>query len=128
MITRGFVQKYTCWSKHGELLGDNSTSNEIIGDENGDSYINDDCENSNEMSDNVEDTTGDNDQEKLQTLLEESQKPLYAGCTKFSILSGVLKLFGVKAKHRWTDTSFTKLTKMSILFKVLPCVKMLICI
>ena len=110
LITRGFVQKYTCWSKHGELLGDNSTSVHItIDNENGDSYINDYCENSNEMSDNVEDTTGDNDQEKLQTLLEESQKPLYAGCTKFSILSGVLKLFGVKAKHRWTDTSFTDL-------------------
>lgn len=108
MITCGFVQKYTCWSKHGELLGDNSTSVCItIDNENGDSYINDDCENSNGMSDNVEDTTGDNDQEKLQTLLEDSQKPLYAGCTKFSILSDVLKLFGVKSKHRWTDTSFT---------------------
>lgn len=34
---------------------------------------------------------------------------MYGGCTKFSILSGVLKLFGVKAKHRWTDTSFTDL-------------------
>ncbi|GJT38814.1 hypothetical protein Tco_0938679 [Tanacetum coccineum] len=61
------------------------------------------------MYDNVEDTIGDNDQEKLQTLLEDSQKPLYASCTKFSVLSGVLKLFGVKAKHRWTDASFTYL-------------------
>ncbi|GJS67329.1 hypothetical protein Tco_0681893 [Tanacetum coccineum] len=61
------------------------------------------------MSDNVEDTTGDNDQENIQTLLEKSQKPLYASCTKFSVLSGVLRLFGVKAKHRWTDTSFTDL-------------------
>ncbi|GJZ85472.1 ribonuclease H-like domain-containing protein [Tanacetum coccineum] len=50
-----------------------------IDTENGDSYIIDDCENSNEMSDNVEDTIG------------------------------VLKLFGVKAKHRWTDASFTDL-------------------
>ncbi|GJV17435.1 zinc finger, CCHC-type containing protein [Tanacetum coccineum] len=63
----------------------------------------------NEMSDNVEDTTSDNDQENIQTLLEKSQKPLYAGCIKFSVLSGVLRLFGVKAKHRWTDTSFTDL-------------------
>ncbi|PWA98442.1 hypothetical protein CTI12_AA016880 [Artemisia annua] len=39
-----------------QKLCDNSTSNEIIDNENGDSYINDDCENSNEMSDNVEDT------------------------------------------------------------------------
>ena len=110
LITRGFVQKYTCWSKHGELLGDNSTSIPItIDNENGNSYINVNCENSNEISDNVEDTTSDNEQEKLQTLLENSQKPLYVGCTKFSILSGVLKLFGVKAKHRWTDTSFTDL-------------------
>ncbi|GJT28422.1 reverse transcriptase domain-containing protein [Tanacetum coccineum] len=110
LITRGFVQKYTCWSRHGELLVDNSTSvRTSMDNENGDSCINDDCENSNEMSDNVEDTTGDNDQENIQTLLEKSQKPLYASCTKFSVLSGVLRLFGVKAKHRWTDTSFTNL-------------------
>nr|GEV88899.1 hypothetical protein [Tanacetum cinerariifolium] len=42
-------------------------------------------------------------------VLEDSQKPLYASCTKFSVLSGVLKLFGLKAKHRWTDASFTDL-------------------
>nr|GFB20695.1 hypothetical protein [Tanacetum cinerariifolium] len=110
LITRGFVQKYTCWSKHGELLVDNSTSVPRFTDnENRDSYTNDDCGNSNEMSDNVEDTIGDNDQENLQTVLDDPQKPLYASCTKFSVLSGVLKLFGVKAKHRWTDASFTDL-------------------
>nr|GEX27915.1 hypothetical protein [Tanacetum cinerariifolium] len=64
LITRGFVQKYTCWSKHGELLVDNSTSVRTSTDtENHDSYVNDDCGNSNEMSDNVEDIIGDNDQE-----------------------------------------------------------------
>ncbi|GJT51366.1 hypothetical protein Tco_0977523 [Tanacetum coccineum] len=66
--------------------------------ENRDSYINDDCGTSNEMSNSVEDTFGFNDQENLQTVLEDSQKPLYASCTKFFVLSGVLKLFGVKAK------------------------------
>nr|GEW39597.1 hypothetical protein [Tanacetum cinerariifolium] len=113
LITRGFVQKYTCWSKHGELLVDNSTSVRTSTDnENRDSYINDDCGNSNEMSDNVEDAIGDNDQENLQTVLEDSQKPLYASYIKFSVLSGVLKLFGVKTKHRWTDASFTDLLEV----------------
>ncbi|GJZ71154.1 ulp1 protease family, C-terminal catalytic domain-containing protein [Tanacetum coccineum] len=75
LITRGIVQKYTCWSKHGELLVDNKTSvRTSIDNENGVSYINDDCGNSNEMYDNVEDAIGDNDQEILQTLLEDSQK------------------------------------------------------
>nr|GEX63667.1 hypothetical protein [Tanacetum cinerariifolium] len=70
------------------------------------------------MSDNVEDTIGDNDQENLQTVLEDSQKPLYASCTKFIVLSGVLKLFGVKAKHRWTDASFTEL--LEVVHEMLP--------
>ncbi|GJV03658.1 ulp1 protease family, C-terminal catalytic domain-containing protein [Tanacetum coccineum] len=78
LITRGFVQKYTCWSKHGELLVDNSTSvRTSIDNENGVSYINDDCGNSNEMYDNVEDVIGDNDQENLLTQLEDSQKPSF---------------------------------------------------
>ncbi|GKE17798.1 reverse transcriptase domain-containing protein [Tanacetum coccineum] len=88
-ITRGFVQKYTCWSRHSELLVDNSTSvRTSIDNENGDLCINDECENSNEMSDNVEDTTG------------------------------VLRLFGVKAKYRWTDTSFTDL--LEVVHEMLP--------
>ncbi|GJS91686.1 hypothetical protein Tco_0774322 [Tanacetum coccineum] len=48
-----------------------------IDNENGVSHINDDCGNSNEMYDNVEDAIGDNDQEILQTLLEDSQKPAF---------------------------------------------------
>ena len=50
------------WSRHGELLVDNITSiHSSINNENGDSYINDDCENSNETSNSVKDTIGDND-------------------------------------------------------------------
>nr|GEX32729.1 hypothetical protein [Tanacetum cinerariifolium] len=55
----------------------------------------------------MEGTIGDNDEEKLQQLFEDSEKPLYVGCTKFYKLSAVIRLFKVKAQYGLSDTSFT---------------------
>ncbi|XP_073131437.1 uncharacterized protein [Henckelia pumila] len=40
-------------------------------------------------------------------LLEDAEKPLYPGCTKFTKLSAIVKLFNLKAKYSWSDKSFT---------------------
>ncbi|GJY43111.1 hypothetical protein Tco_0431324 [Tanacetum coccineum] len=127
LITRGFVRKYTCWSRHGELHVDGGTSvpvsssmsvpisNENVHksvpmvneNENNNSRISGDFTNKAEMFNNMEGTIGDNDEEKLQQLFEDSEKPLYVGCTKFSKLSAVIRLFKVKAQYGLSDTSFT---------------------
>ncbi|GKB81733.1 ulp1 protease family, C-terminal catalytic domain-containing protein [Tanacetum coccineum] len=82
LLKYGFVRKYTCWSKHGESLVDNSTSSHVSnGHENNESYINDRHENLNEMLHDLE------------------------------AIDAVLELLKLKASSSWSDTSFTKLLK-----------------
>ena len=110
LIRRGFMHKYTCWSQHGELLTDKSTFVSISNNQHGtSSYSNNDHEDLSEMFHNLERTVGDDEQEKLQKLFQESEKELYPGCTKYSILDFVLKLLNLKADSGWSDSSFTRL-------------------
>lgn len=44
--------------------------------------------------------------------------PSYNGCTSFTPLSTLLKLFNLKAKNEWSDKSFTKL--LHLLKQMLP--------
>ena len=46
---------------------------------------------------------------RLKQFVEDSKKPLYPGCHKYSRLSGVLKLLQLKASLGWTDKSFKQL-------------------
>ncbi|XP_057249977.1 uncharacterized protein LOC104893596 [Beta vulgaris subsp. vulgaris] len=45
----------------------------------------------------------------FETLLSDSEKPLYNGCTKYTRLSSVLKLYNLKVGGGWSDASFTLL-------------------
>ncbi|XP_073153163.1 uncharacterized protein [Henckelia pumila] len=51
-------------------------------------------------------------------LLEDVDKPLYPGCTKFTKLSALVKLYNLKAKYSWSDKSFTDL--LSLFGEMLP--------
>ncbi|XP_006429639.2 uncharacterized protein LOC102623946 isoform X2 [Citrus sinensis] len=51
----------------------------------------------------------DNDVESLRDLLEDAEKPLYPGCSKYTKLSGLLKLYNVKGRYGWSDKSFSEL-------------------
>ncbi|XP_073120575.1 uncharacterized protein [Henckelia pumila] len=51
-------------------------------------------------------------------ILEDAEKPLYSGCTKFTKLTALVKLFNFKAKYSWSDKSFTDL--LSLLGEMLP--------
>ncbi|GKC11006.1 hypothetical protein Tco_1007788 [Tanacetum coccineum] len=118
LLKHGFVRKYTCWSEHGESLVDNNTSSHVSNaNENTESYINDIHENLNEMLHDLEANDGDIDQEDLQQLFEDTEKPVYDGCD-FSILSAVLVLLKLKASSSWSDTSFTKL--LDFMHRLLP--------
>ncbi|XP_057248995.1 uncharacterized protein LOC130590530 [Beta vulgaris subsp. vulgaris] len=45
----------------------------------------------------------------FETLLSDSERPLYNGCTKYTRLSSVLKLYNLKVGGGWSDASFTLL-------------------
>ncbi|GJR67058.1 transposase family protein [Tanacetum coccineum] len=92
---------------------DNNDSYNING-----SDINESFEKLKHMFRNMEGTNDDNVQEKLQKLFDDAIKPLYNGCTKFSILNVVVKLFNSKAKHGWSDVSFTEL--LEVLHEIFP--------
>ncbi|KAL4580605.1 hypothetical protein LXL04_016805 [Taraxacum kok-saghyz] len=100
---------YTCWSQHGELLIDHSMVDVGSNYDDVDDSQDDVRDNLNEMLDDIKGDVPDNDYEKFQQLIEDSEKPLYDGCTKFTKLSAVLKLFNLKANNGWSDKSFTEI-------------------
>ncbi|KAL6493365.1 hypothetical protein OROGR_032499 [Orobanche gracilis] len=60
----------------------------------------------------------DNNPNQFQKLLEDAEKPLYCGCKGFTKLSATLKLFNLKARYGWSDTSFDDL--LHLLGEMLP--------
>jgi hypothetical protein len=55
---------------------------------------------------------------RLKQLIEDSKKPLYPDCQKYSRLSGDLKLLHLKADHGWSNKSFKHL--LDVLRDILP--------
>ncbi|CAH1444356.1 unnamed protein product [Lactuca virosa] len=110
---------YTRWSRHGELLIDHDTIvPECSNDEAGDHLDNDSCDGLDDMLHDLEDNVAEKYHQKFQQLFEDSEKPLYVGCTKFTKLSAVLKFLNLKANDGWSDKSFTSL--LEILHEMLP--------
>ncbi|KAL4579100.1 hypothetical protein LXL04_015235 [Taraxacum kok-saghyz] len=109
LLIEGFMNGYTRWSQHGELLIDHSTVDVGSNYDDMDDSQDDVRDNLDEMLDDIEGDVPDNDYEKFQQLIEDSEKPLYDGCTKFTKLSAVLKLFNLKANNGWSDKSFTEI-------------------
>ena len=53
-----------------------------------------------------------------ESLKSDAEKPLYFGCTKYTRLLAVLKLYNLKARYGWSDSSFTAL--LAFLRDILP--------
>ncbi|XP_021995110.1 uncharacterized protein LOC110892035 [Helianthus annuus] len=140
LLANGFMPNYTCWSKHGESRIDGATTSTNIDNEDNENLLydgnlnvddlNDDDLNGDDLTDDtlndknlddmfkdLENDIDDDDYIKLQHLIEDAQKPLYSDC-EISKLEAVLKLFNLKAKNRWSDTSFTDL--LVVLHEILP--------
>ncbi|XP_019189401.1 PREDICTED: uncharacterized protein LOC109183793 [Ipomoea nil] len=49
---------------------------------------------------------------EFKSLFDNAEKRLFPGSTKFTKLSGVLKLYNLKAKNGWSDKSFTGLLEL----------------
>ncbi|XP_076918763.1 uncharacterized protein LOC143579300 [Bidens hawaiensis] len=136
LLRNGFMFNYTCWSKHGESLASSSTTSKNLDanyiDENNaphishDSYnvnegndnLNEGNDNLNEMFNDLETNACNTEQEKLQQIFIDAEKPLYVGCKKYSKLSVVLRLINLKTNYSWSDKSFTCL--LELLHDMLP--------
>jgi hypothetical protein len=55
---------------------------------------------------------------RLKQFIEDSKKPLYPDCQKYSRLSGDLKLLQLKVDHGWSNKSFKHL--LDVLRDMLP--------
>jgi len=66
------------------------------------------------MEDMIDDIGEDNfkNAQVYDSLKDDSEKSLYPGCTTFTRLSAILKLFNIKARNGWTDRSFTELLEL----------------
>ncbi|PNY02971.1 hypothetical protein L195_g026293 [Trifolium pratense] len=76
------------------------------------------------MNDQLDDMIRDIGPESFQraqmydNLRKDKEDTLYPGCTNFTRLSAVLRLFNLKARNGWTDKSFTEL--LELLKEMLP--------
>ncbi|CAH1433784.1 unnamed protein product [Lactuca virosa] len=111
LIIHGFMRNYICWSRHGETLVNRNEVVSEFNDDNNDSN-NDKYDDLSRMLHDWEDNVAEKDYENFQQLFDDSEKPLYTGCMKYTKLSVVLKLFNLKANNGWSDTSFTNLLKL----------------
>lgn len=58
------------------------------------------------------------DPDRFKSLLKEAEQPLYLDCTKFTKLPSLVKLYNLKSKYGFSDTSFFELLKL--LHQMLP--------
>ncbi|GKA27523.1 ribonuclease H-like domain-containing protein [Tanacetum coccineum] len=112
LISTGFVERYTCWSWHGELLPEHDTVDfDHSEDDDNDSYDSG-HDNLDDMLHDLEGEIDEDNHAKFQELFVDAEKPLYDGCKKFTKLSPVLRLFDVKAANGISDKGFTDIFKV----------------
>nr|XP_004492197.1 uncharacterized protein LOC101504131 [Cicer arietinum] len=110
LICSGIDLNYIRWIWHGDSLNMSNTP------ERDDVNV--------DMNDQLEDMIRDVGQESFNrahvydNLCSDKEEPLYPGCTNFTRLSAVLRLFNLKARNGWTDKSFTEL--LELLKEMLP--------
>src|ERR1051325_8806290 len=109
LIRYGIDRSYTCSNMHGLKSNGNveSGDNRIYASNDNctDTYNYDRVE---EIAEALEEDL--NDCPKVfERLVSDAEKPLYNGCTKFTRLSAVLKLYNLKVGNGWSDESFTEL-------------------
>ena len=109
----GICQNYIIWTWHGEVDKEESRASQSQRvDE--DEYMEDQLE---DMFRDIGESSFKN-AHNYDTLCSDKDTPLYKGCTDFTRLSAVLKLFNLKAKNGWSDKSFTEL--LEFLKQMLP--------
>src|ERR1051325_5185384 len=118
LIRYGIDRSHTCWNFHGEKSNGNVESGDnrtyASNDNCTDTYDYDPVE---EIAEALEEDL--NDCPKMfERLVSDVEKPLCNGCTKFTRLSAVLKLYNLKAENGWSYKSFTEL--LALMKDMLP--------
>ena len=112
LFVNGVLESYTTWFWHGE------TSGRV--------RVEGDSESCFEYGDGLDAVDMvevvfreyDNKPDSFIKLLADAEKPLYSGCSTHTVLSTLVRLYNLKAKHGWSDNSFLEL--LSLLVDVLP--------
>ncbi|CAM8937523.1 unnamed protein product [Rhodiola kirilowii] len=106
LLLKGIDPQYKVWYMHGEVEPQNVEPQPVESLP----KDNDDWEEDNliDMANNVADEFVARSQ-VLESLRNDSELPLYKGCSKYTRLSATLKLFNLKVKNGWSDISFTEL-------------------
>ncbi|XP_031097022.1 uncharacterized protein LOC116001278 [Ipomoea triloba] len=135
LIRRGFKEGYDRWIWHGESLPPSTSvtkseahvdsvesetqansQTQANNEENNETHVSNDEDD--EINDRINETIhavqGDFSEMPLEfrCLFDNAEKPLFSGCTKYTKLSVVLKLYNLKAKNGWSDKSFTGLLEL----------------
>ncbi|CAM8962918.1 unnamed protein product [Rhodiola kirilowii] len=115
LLLKGIDPQYKVWYMHGEIEPQNVEPQPVESFQ----EDNDDWEEDNliDMINNVADEFVARPQ-VLESLRNDSELPLYEGCSKYTRLSATLKLFNLKVKNEWSDISFTEL--LSLVKDMLP--------
>src|ERR1044072_5923977 len=118
LICNGIDKSYLCWTNHGESRFDSSDAEDSVRcDSFGAEKDASEGDRVDKMAEAVEEDLRDCP-EMFERLKNDAGTPLYEGCSKFTRLSVVLKLYNLKAANGWTDTSFTNL--LALLKDMLP--------
>ncbi|KAL5551580.1 hypothetical protein UlMin_001756 [Ulmus minor] len=112
LFVNGVLESYTTWFWHGE------TSGRV--------HVEGDSESSFEYGGGLDAVDMveaifreyDNKPNSFIKILADAEKPLYSECSTHTVLSTLMRLYNLKAKHGWSDNSFSKL--LSLLVDVLP--------
>ncbi|CAM8926030.1 unnamed protein product [Rhodiola kirilowii] len=115
LFLKGIDPLYTVWYMHGEAEPQDVEPQlvESLPEDN------DDWEEDN-LIDMINNVAGEFDSrpQVVESLRNDSELPLYEGCSKYTRLSVTLKLFNLKAKNGWSDKSFTEV--LSLVKDMLP--------
>ncbi|KAL4035831.1 hypothetical protein IC575_004538 [Cucumis melo] len=120
LLINGINQRYDNWIWHGENLTKYCPTNLVLDtDYNSKKQFLDDNVDDN-MVEMVEEAQQNSvhDPQKFKKLLTDAEKPLYPGCENLTKLGTLVKLYHLKEKFEWSDTSFTEL--LSLLKIILP--------
>lgn len=108
IIRDGFTRRYTTWHFHGESR--KRPRDEIVSPIDSEDDIHrmlNDAFIWQHVTDETQSRKQNENFEQFEQLMEEANKPLYAGCKKYSRLSFIVHLFQLKCLHKWSNKSFS---------------------
>ncbi|KAL0537609.1 hypothetical protein IC582_026592 [Cucumis melo] len=120
LLINGINQRYNNWIWHGKNLTKYCPTN-LIPDTDYNSrkqFLDDNVDDN--MVEMVEEAQQNSvhDPKKFKKLLTDAEKPFYPGCENLTKLGTLVKLYHLKVKFEWSDTSFIEL--LSLLKSILP--------